>query len=178
MGCCYSSENEDSDQDREERKLLLDPSSPPTKALNGAEPNYHSLPSARTDEQALLSSILAKTARWASQDRAWGRPPSSILKTGMESQAQAVGDGTRSVGRGASGPSPAPVGRQGHWCQIALELAPGSESCLSISEAPVTSSLPLLPKATSSTCLLQTPRAWSSTSTWTGRGSTAPAWLC
>nr|6NZD_A Chain A, Ragulator complex protein LAMTOR1 [Homo sapiens]6WJ2_A Chain A, Ragulator complex protein LAMTOR1 [Homo sapiens]6WJ3_A Chain A, Ragulator complex protein LAMTOR1 [Homo sapiens]8DHB_C Chain C, Ragulator complex protein LAMTOR1 [Homo sapiens] len=62
MACCYSSENEDSDQDREERKLLLDPSSPPTKALNGAEPNYHSLPSARTDEQALLSSILAKTA--------------------------------------------------------------------------------------------------------------------
>lgn len=62
MGCCYSSENEDSDQEREERKLLLDPSSPPTKALNGAEPNYHSLPSARTDEQALLSSILAKTA--------------------------------------------------------------------------------------------------------------------
>ncbi|XP_060032889.1 ragulator complex protein LAMTOR1 isoform X1 [Erinaceus europaeus] len=61
MGCCYSSENEDSDQDQEERKLLL-PSSPPTKALNGAEPNYHSLPSARTDEQALLSSILAKTA--------------------------------------------------------------------------------------------------------------------
>uniref|UniRef100_A0A8D2KNM1 Ragulator complex protein LAMTOR1 n=1 Tax=Urocitellus parryii TaxID=9999 RepID=A0A8D2KNM1_UROPR len=61
-GCCYSSENEDSDQDREERKLLLDPSSPPTKSLNGAESNYHSLPSARTDEQALLSSILAKTA--------------------------------------------------------------------------------------------------------------------
>ncbi|VTJ84948.1 Hypothetical predicted protein [Marmota monax] len=57
MGCW-----EDSDQDREERKLLLDPSSPPTKALNGAEPNYHSLPSARTDEQALISSILAKTA--------------------------------------------------------------------------------------------------------------------
>ncbi|XP_068920805.1 ragulator complex protein LAMTOR1 isoform X1 [Petaurus breviceps papuanus] len=62
MGCCYSSDNEDSDQDREERKLLLDPSSPPTKTLNGAEPNYHSLPAARTDEQALLSSILAKTA--------------------------------------------------------------------------------------------------------------------
>uniref|UniRef100_A0A452ST45 Ragulator complex protein LAMTOR1 n=2 Tax=Ursus TaxID=9639 RepID=A0A452ST45_URSAM len=49
-------------EDREERKLLLDPSSPPTKALNGAEPNYHSLPPTRTDEQALLSSILAKTA--------------------------------------------------------------------------------------------------------------------
>uniref|UniRef100_A0A287CRX4 Ragulator complex protein LAMTOR1 n=1 Tax=Ictidomys tridecemlineatus TaxID=43179 RepID=A0A287CRX4_ICTTR len=51
MGCCYSSENKDSDQDREEWKLLLDPS---------IEPNYHSLPSARTDE--MLSSILAKTA--------------------------------------------------------------------------------------------------------------------
>ncbi|XP_077886547.1 uncharacterized protein LOC101962607 isoform X2 [Ictidomys tridecemlineatus] len=33
---------------------------PPTKSLNGVEPNYHSLPSARTDE--MLSSILAKTA--------------------------------------------------------------------------------------------------------------------
>uniref|UniRef100_A0A2I3HXU0 Ragulator complex protein LAMTOR1 n=1 Tax=Nomascus leucogenys TaxID=61853 RepID=A0A2I3HXU0_NOMLE len=76
MGCCYSSENEDSDQDREERKLLLDPSSPPTKALNGAEPNYHSLPSTRTDEQALLSSILAKTA--------WVRAPLSILKARIE----------------------------------------------------------------------------------------------
>ncbi|XP_057397485.1 ragulator complex protein LAMTOR1-like [Balaenoptera acutorostrata] len=62
MGRCYSSGNGDWDQDREERKLLLDPSSPPPKALNGAEPNYHSLPSARTDEQALLSSVLAKTA--------------------------------------------------------------------------------------------------------------------
>uniref|UniRef100_A0A8C9QMC9 Ragulator complex protein LAMTOR1 n=1 Tax=Spermophilus dauricus TaxID=99837 RepID=A0A8C9QMC9_SPEDA len=60
MGCCYSSEKEDSDQDREEWKLLLDPIG--SEALNGAEPNYHSLPSARTDEQALLSSILAKTA--------------------------------------------------------------------------------------------------------------------
>ncbi|KAF6103954.1 late endosomal/lysosomal adaptor, MAPK and MTOR activator 1 [Phyllostomus discolor] len=44
MGCCYSSENEDSDQDREERKLLLDPSSPPTKVVNGAESNNYSLP--------------------------------------------------------------------------------------------------------------------------------------
>lgn len=61
MGCCYSSENEDSNQDREESKPLLSHNTP-TKALNGAEPNYHSLPSARTDEQALLSSILAKTA--------------------------------------------------------------------------------------------------------------------
>ncbi|XP_043821013.1 ragulator complex protein LAMTOR1-like [Dromiciops gliroides] len=62
MGCCYSSDNEDSDQDREERKLLLNPNSPPSKTLNGEEPNYHSLPAARTNEQALLSSSLAKTA--------------------------------------------------------------------------------------------------------------------
>ncbi|XP_032260588.1 ragulator complex protein LAMTOR1-like [Phoca vitulina] len=62
MGCCYSSENEYLDQDQEERKLLLDPSSPPAKALKGAEHNYHSLPPTRTDEQSLLSSILAKTA--------------------------------------------------------------------------------------------------------------------
>jgi hypothetical protein len=37
-GACYSSKNEDLDQDREQ-KLLRDPGSPPTKALNGAEPN-------------------------------------------------------------------------------------------------------------------------------------------
>uniref|UniRef100_A0A4X2L4Q1 Ragulator complex protein LAMTOR1 n=1 Tax=Vombatus ursinus TaxID=29139 RepID=A0A4X2L4Q1_VOMUR len=52
----------DLDQDREEQKLLLDSSSPPVKTLNGAEPNYHSLPATHMDEQALLSSILAKTA--------------------------------------------------------------------------------------------------------------------
>uniref|UniRef100_A0A4X2JNS0 Ragulator complex protein LAMTOR1 n=1 Tax=Vombatus ursinus TaxID=29139 RepID=A0A4X2JNS0_VOMUR len=54
---------EDLDQDQEGWKLLLDPSSPPTKTLNGTEPNYHSLPTAHMDEQALLSSILAKRAR-------------------------------------------------------------------------------------------------------------------
>ncbi|NXI94963.1 LTOR1 protein, partial [Psophia crepitans] len=47
----------------EETKRLLEPAtSPPNKALNGAEQSYHNLPSARTDEQAMLSSILAKTA--------------------------------------------------------------------------------------------------------------------
>ncbi|XP_028581606.1 ragulator complex protein LAMTOR1 [Podarcis muralis] len=61
MGCCYSSENEASDQGDESKPLLPTPSSPP-KPLNGAEHNCHNLPSARTDEQALLSSILAKTA--------------------------------------------------------------------------------------------------------------------
>lgn len=47
----------------EESKPLLPPAaSPPNKSLNGTESNCYSLPSARTDEQALLSSILAKTA--------------------------------------------------------------------------------------------------------------------
>ncbi|XP_042776151.1 ragulator complex protein LAMTOR1-like [Panthera leo] len=62
LGCRYSSENKDWDQDREERKLLLDPSSPPAQALDGAEPSSHSLPSAHTDEQAPLSSVPANTA--------------------------------------------------------------------------------------------------------------------
>nr|XP_023965157.2 LOW QUALITY PROTEIN: ragulator complex protein LAMTOR1 [Chrysemys picta bellii] len=46
----------------EETKRLLEPVSPPNKVLNGADQNYPSVPSARTDEQAMLSSILAKTA--------------------------------------------------------------------------------------------------------------------
>ncbi|NXE85382.1 LTOR1 protein, partial [Cochlearius cochlearius] len=47
----------------EETKRLLEPAaSPPNKVLNGAEQSYYNLPSARTDEQAMLSSILAKTA--------------------------------------------------------------------------------------------------------------------
>uniref|UniRef100_A0A8C9EKD4 Ragulator complex protein LAMTOR1 n=1 Tax=Pavo cristatus TaxID=9049 RepID=A0A8C9EKD4_PAVCR len=48
--------------EEEETKRLLEPAaSPPNKALNGAEQSCHSLTSARTDEQAMLSSILAKT---------------------------------------------------------------------------------------------------------------------
>ncbi|KAM6094379.1 ragulator complex protein LAMTOR1 [Chlamydotis macqueenii] len=62
MGCCYSSEAEASDQEEETKRLLEPAASPPNKALNGAEQSYHNLPSARTDEQAMLSSILAKTA--------------------------------------------------------------------------------------------------------------------
>ncbi|XP_062983425.1 ragulator complex protein LAMTOR1 [Elgaria multicarinata webbii] len=62
MGCCYSSENEASDQGEESKPLLPPASSPPNKSLNGTEPNCYILPSARTDEQELLSSILAKTA--------------------------------------------------------------------------------------------------------------------
>ncbi|XP_068036901.1 ragulator complex protein LAMTOR1 isoform X2 [Anomalospiza imberbis] len=62
MGCCYSSEAEASDQEEETKRLLEPAASPPNKVLNGAEQSYHNLPSARTDEQAMLSSILAKTA--------------------------------------------------------------------------------------------------------------------
>uniref|UniRef100_A0A674ICC2 Ragulator complex protein LAMTOR1 n=1 Tax=Terrapene triunguis TaxID=2587831 RepID=A0A674ICC2_9SAUR len=54
---CYSCLEQE-----EETKRLLEPVSPPNKVLNGAEQNYQSVPSARTDEQAMLSSILAKTA--------------------------------------------------------------------------------------------------------------------
>ncbi|KAK4829159.1 hypothetical protein QYF61_002424 [Mycteria americana] len=62
MGCCYSSEAEASDQEEETKRLLEPAASPPNKVLNGAEQSYPNLPSARTDEQAMLSSILAKTA--------------------------------------------------------------------------------------------------------------------
>uniref|UniRef100_A0A8B9QYL9 Ragulator complex protein LAMTOR1 n=1 Tax=Apteryx owenii TaxID=8824 RepID=A0A8B9QYL9_APTOW len=62
FGCCAKAE--------EETKRLLEPAaSPPNKVLNGAEQSYHSLPSARTDEQAMLSSILAKTRPRAAMGR-------------------------------------------------------------------------------------------------------------
>ena len=92
-----------------------------------------------------------------------------MLKTGMGGQTQDAGD--RSVGRGTPGPSCAPVGRQGHNCQIGLELSPGRES-VQPSRKHFSRALSSLPEATSLMCLLQTPRAWSSTSTWTGLGST------
>lgn len=49
-------------QDRDERKPLIPHPNPDSKPSNGTERNCASLPSARTDEQALLSSILTKTA--------------------------------------------------------------------------------------------------------------------
>ncbi|XP_069496402.1 ragulator complex protein LAMTOR1 [Ambystoma mexicanum] len=61
MGCCYSSENEGNAQDDDETKRLLPPSNLLNKATNGSEQNY-TITSTRTDEQAMLSSILAKTA--------------------------------------------------------------------------------------------------------------------
>lgn len=61
MGCCYSTEGESPEQ--EERKPLLNPAANlPNKTLNGGEPNSISPTATRTDEQAMLSSILTKTA--------------------------------------------------------------------------------------------------------------------
>ncbi|CAB1348203.1 unnamed protein product [Coregonus sp. 'balchen'] len=62
MGCCYSSENETTEQDPDERKPLIPHPNPDSKPLNGTEWSSASVPSARTDEQALLTSILTKTA--------------------------------------------------------------------------------------------------------------------
>ncbi|GLD57196.1 ragulator complex protein LAMTOR1 [Lates japonicus] len=62
MGCCYSSENETTEQDPDERKPLIPPN-PVSKPPNGTDWITTSVPSARTDEQALLTSILHKTAQ-------------------------------------------------------------------------------------------------------------------
>ncbi|XP_078258085.1 ragulator complex protein LAMTOR1 [Rhinoraja longicauda] len=64
MGCCYSSEADGGEQDREEGKPLLIPvSNPPSKSSGGADHTYSSIPSSRfPDEQALLNTILTKTA--------------------------------------------------------------------------------------------------------------------
>ncbi|KAM6317126.1 ragulator complex protein LAMTOR1 [Aegotheles albertisi] len=62
MGCCYSSEAEPSDQEEETKRLLEPAAALPSKGLGGGEPGCASAPPARTDEQAMLSSILAKTA--------------------------------------------------------------------------------------------------------------------
>ncbi|KAF3847856.1 hypothetical protein F7725_020884 [Dissostichus mawsoni] len=62
MGCCYSSENETQEQ-RNERKPLIPHPDPVSKPPNGTDWITTSVPSARTDEQALLTSILTKTAQ-------------------------------------------------------------------------------------------------------------------
>uniref|UniRef100_UPI00398F68BF ragulator complex protein LAMTOR1 n=1 Tax=Pristiophorus japonicus TaxID=55135 RepID=UPI00398F68BF len=64
MGCCYSSEGDSSEQDREEGKPLLIPNKNlDSKSSGGADSNYSSIPSSRfPDEQALLNTILTKTA--------------------------------------------------------------------------------------------------------------------
>lgn len=62
MGCCYSSDNEPTSPDSEEVKPLIPHPNPVSKPPNGTD-WITSVPSARTDEQALLTSILTKTAQ-------------------------------------------------------------------------------------------------------------------
>lgn len=59
MGCCYSSEDKHTE---EEVEPLIPPNNIVSKSPNGTDwtPN---VPTARTDEQALLTSILTKTAQ-------------------------------------------------------------------------------------------------------------------
>ncbi|XP_047449988.1 ragulator complex protein LAMTOR1 [Mugil cephalus] len=63
MGCCYSSDNDTSSQNNEETKSLITPPNPASKPLNGNDWGNTNLPPQRTDEQALLTSILTKTAQ-------------------------------------------------------------------------------------------------------------------
>ncbi|XP_043115806.1 ragulator complex protein LAMTOR1 [Puntigrus tetrazona] len=61
MGCCFSSDSETSEQNEEVKPLIPDPNLD-RKPTNGSERNADSLPSNRTDEQALLTTILQRTA--------------------------------------------------------------------------------------------------------------------
>ncbi|CAG6004802.1 ragulator complex protein LAMTOR1 [Menidia menidia] len=63
MGCCYSSENENTAQDDNDETKPLIPPNPVIIPPNGTDWINTSPPSARTDEQAQLTSILAKTAQ-------------------------------------------------------------------------------------------------------------------
>ncbi|KAG5269854.1 hypothetical protein AALO_G00206950 [Alosa alosa] len=62
MGCCYSSDNEPTEQDNDERKPLI-PHPNPDKPANGTERSPAAPPSTRPDEQALLNTILHRTAQ-------------------------------------------------------------------------------------------------------------------
>uniref|UniRef100_A0A3P9GWQ8 Ragulator complex protein LAMTOR1 n=1 Tax=Oryzias latipes TaxID=8090 RepID=A0A3P9GWQ8_ORYLA len=63
MGCCYSNEDENTSQDPDEIKPLIPHPNPISKPPNGTDWINPSVPSARTDEQAILTSILVKTAQ-------------------------------------------------------------------------------------------------------------------
>ena len=67
-----------------------------------------------------------------------------------------------------------------HPPKPSTEPSPTITACLPLAPTSRRCSPPSSPRqpATSSTCVLQTPRARSSTRAWTGRGSAAPAWLC
>jgi len=61
MGCCYSSDN-DPTEDPDERKPLI-PHPNPDKPTNGTERSPLAPPTTRPDEQALLNTILNRTAQ-------------------------------------------------------------------------------------------------------------------
>ncbi|XP_055053467.1 ragulator complex protein LAMTOR1 [Misgurnus anguillicaudatus] len=61
MGCCYSSDNDTSSEDEQQKPLIPDPNQE-RKPTNGMERNTDSLLSKRTDEQSLLNGILQRTA--------------------------------------------------------------------------------------------------------------------
>lgn len=60
MGCCYSSEDKPTE---EEVEPLIPPNNIVSKSPNGTDWNTPNVPTARPDEQALLTSILTKTAQ-------------------------------------------------------------------------------------------------------------------
>lgn len=61
MGCCYGTETEAIEPDDPSKPLIL-PQNQDCRPVNSIERNPNGPPSCPTDEQALLSSILAKTA--------------------------------------------------------------------------------------------------------------------
>ncbi|XP_065136503.1 ragulator complex protein LAMTOR1 [Paramisgurnus dabryanus] len=61
MGCCYSSDNDTSSEDEQQKPLIPDPNQE-RKPTNGMERNTDNLLSKRTDEQSLLNGILQRTA--------------------------------------------------------------------------------------------------------------------
>ncbi|XP_077065118.1 ragulator complex protein LAMTOR1 isoform X1 [Siphateles boraxobius] len=62
MGCCFSSDSETSEQKSDEVRPLIPDPNLDRKPTNGSERNADSLTSNRTDEQALLTVILQRTA--------------------------------------------------------------------------------------------------------------------
>ncbi|XP_037533957.1 ragulator complex protein LAMTOR1 isoform X1 [Nematolebias whitei] len=63
MGCCYSGEDNSSGEKSSETDPLIPPPNPTSKPPNGTDWITTNVPSARTDEQALLNSIITKTAQ-------------------------------------------------------------------------------------------------------------------
>ncbi|KAK2847103.1 hypothetical protein Q5P01_010102 [Channa striata] len=63
MGCCYSSESDSTGTNGEITEPLINHKNPASKPPNGTDWVTPNVSSPRTDEQALLTSILTKTAQ-------------------------------------------------------------------------------------------------------------------